>query len=191
MNKWIIIGIAIAIIVLIIGIGLYYGLSGSAVSSTSTYQMYAATNYPEQGDIPNGVILGNGTTCQQACDNATNCTGFVTDETNCWLKDATVKIRTSDPKLTYYYKGTPPLTSPYQTYAATNYPNQGDIVGGVIAGDAITCQAECDKVADCSGFVTDGTSCWLKNNTVKTMTYDKALNYYYKGTPPPGPAKAP
>ena len=81
---------------------------------------------------------------------------------------------------------TPPI---YSSYPFTDYPGQGDISSQ--PGNGTTCTALCNGITGCTGFATDGNTCFFKNNTVTTPAYNSSLTYYYKGTAPPGPATAP
>lgn len=192
------IGLIILIVVLVLSclvgiiVAAVYGYKYSHKTTTSTYQVYANTTYPN-GDLSNNV--GDVATCESTCDSNNACTGFVTDGTTCWLKDATVTTPKYDTSKVYYYKsGTPPgpATAPtvptYQSFANTTYP-EGDLSN--TPGDVTACQTKCEETDKCTGFVTDGTTCWLKDLSVATPTYDTKKTYYYKSGTPKGPATTP
>ena len=176
-----------------------------------TYSSYPSTDYSGQGDISNSP--GTATTCPAMCDAIPGCTGFTFNSSSntCFFKNNTVTTPSYNTIATYYYKGTappgpatapvvtnnttapgpvvPPASVTYSSYPSTDYAGQGDISSQ--PGNATTCTPLCNSLTGCTGFVTDGNTCFFKNNTVTTPSYNPSLTYYYKGTAPPGPATAP
>jgi len=149
-----------------------------------TYKSYPNTDYPSQGDIKltNGSIY----TCQSDCDNTANCTGFVADGSNCWLKNNSVSDPNYNTKFTYYYTGTaPPGPAPvtmsgYTTTSFTDHPGN-DVRSGNYSVQE--CGTMCNNDPGCNGFITNatGTYCWNNssipsNNAIKNTdrnTYKK------------------
>lgn len=209
-TKYIIWGVGgvVALIILILGISavIYIATRDHAEDVDTSalidktydalYKKLDATDYPEQGNLL--TAPGNETSCKMACSSLAKCAGFVTDGTTCWFKDNTVATPSYNEKMKYFYNtetapsapATAPTPAPaptYATLASTDYAGQGDIASHTGA----TCQTICDNTPNCTGFVTNGTNCWFKDNTVKTPSYNEGLTYYYKGTAPTPAATKP
>lgn len=195
---WIIVGLVVVCIIVIISVIIWYFMSASSTTQTvppRTYQTLANTSY-STGYLPIDGVTGPSSNCQQVCDNTDQCMGFSVEEQTCRLRAGTPEIPTYMNGAQYYYTGTAPSAAAvapasrsYQTLANTDYYMQGDIAGA--PGTPAKCQSICDQTPKCSGFVTDGTTCWLKDNTVKTPNYVVGHTYYYTGTAPSVAATGP
>lgn len=80
-------------------------------------------------------------------------------------------------------KSTPRI---YTMFQDTDYSGQGDLKK--VSGTATFCQTECDNTKNCTGYVTDGVDCYLKNNNAQVPSYKKGVNYFFTGKAPAGPA---
>ena len=164
--------------------GAFYYNGNVPPGINGNYTGYPNVDYDNQGDIKS--IKGNDITCPNECDKTNGCVGFTTNGEKCYLKNNSIKTPYKTGGKVFYYKGTyppPGMDSKYSFLPYVDYDNGGDISRQ--AGNALTCPALCDRSTDCVGFVTDGSTCWFKNNTIGTPSYSDDKSFFYKGKFPP------
>jgi hypothetical protein len=140
-------------------------------SNAKNFIYYPAENSP--GNDIRSYQINSVDVCRNDCANDPNCSAFVTNGSQCWIKNSNAfpnQPLVYDSVFDTYVKS----YGNYQAYLRWNSP-ENDLTPKLYI-NPVECANKCASDKNCNVFVTDagGTSCWIKNKPSDTFPFTKS-----------------